>query len=1289
MGIRIDHRDPLVEDDSQLGGVSKDWEGKPVSTFDGQVQRANRFLRWLAALGLLLSLAATLIRVLIYLGRYTTAEVTFELLVRNGLLLMCCLPLASPTFFALANALGNALLFADSVNPPRLGDTSDPQNPSDGKLKGQAEEEWVSSESSTNSMGMFGEKGHLLRLDHYLAHALQSRGRQAGVFGFVWRILQGKHPHPTNLTNPLTVLGNGTVFCITDNVGVLSENRPLLRHLLFVEKEVMMDRDDDDSDEPKGERQKGNQDDGGDGGGRILTDLNGSSSMYHHSPPYEDEIDAEEFKTTMRNSISIAGPRTARSRAGTETKEDYGETGQSSDGNDGKAIDNREAYAFEIVDFIRDAATSQMVIEGEAQGYLAKVKPLALNVLLNTQCACSSITAKAAYFQKFLHQRLREAWERGARKGTDGKNNEKAGTINHSDRFRARKCNGSSYLHHNPELIANLVSSSVAQDFAKTTAAMKPVTTISPPISSTVGDNIRGRLGEADKLLYCLCDLPGAVGFAIPSARRKFRVLDRISTSRIRVVSDIVSDTPGTVVPGKMPIPDTKHDQNQQEKQQQRQHGLELKLEESHNCEVVVSSMTSIIIGDRTDTMRFNQKGQGVGNKKSVGGMSGDGSESKGGGGGGVGVGLTRSASSSNFNTGTGTKKYGKKRENRTRRHMHNVQLLSRGTPEMILDKCTEYWNGEDIKEIDANFRKRLVEICLHWRNEDLEIFAFSYNPVRPQVAADVIPIRPGRSEQTPARFITEVELEIVLEHKVGIGNALGRQTISTPEEKPAESRSFTSPTARSPTQIFRSGVNGLEGIKETRLGIAQILDHQIFLGMLAAGPQPKIDAPGFVELLMRCGVRFVYMSKDDPVKSKALARSLGLFTDWNAHISLKDKENKEEPPVEGISKLPCGISAIRDHLAEVDDVPLLVSLFTDCDSRSMQEMIKIYQENGENVLCLSSSFTNNGLSIASQADMALSLDPPKLHPCIYAIETNDLTVYYASPLMMRLSKELATIPSAFAFSQGTQLQVLFWLLCRGRTYLRNLAQCMAFFVAGKLTLFWIVLTSNIVGTPPPLYGFHILWFLWIIIPVLSLSLLFTVTNVEKLDDFGAKNLNHFHDIRRVLYYFLARFIVVVGGFFAIYLVALHEVYNGMESVTSRYYWQRGEGSDLYGDDSFSSAVQRAQALATFLLTGLLALSSASFLYRTTSLWNSQLARQPVWLSTAFFTIGLQVCFTFGLSHNAFAELPGTFGLFAVIPVISILAHEIVKNRDEIYRRRVQKQARVMFDTLLGMHSPK
>jgi hypothetical protein len=93
-----------------------------------------------------------------------------------------------------------------------------------------------------------------------------------------------------------------------------------------------------------------------------------------------------------------------------------------------------------------------------------------------------------------------------------------------------------------------------------------------------------------------------------------------------------------------------------------------------------------------------------------------------------------------------------------------------------------------------------------------------------------------------------------------------------------------------------------------------------------------------------------------------AYAERLGLETDWNSCILLSspgDGNSFGDGYLESHdikARLPRGIGNIRDHLQDVDDIPLHVSLFADCTPEATREMIKIFQEYGEVVCCIGSA---------------------------------------------------------------------------------------------------------------------------------------------------------------------------------------------------------------------------------------------------------------------------------------------------------------------------------------------
>lgn len=94
---------------------------------------------------------------------------------------------------------------------------------------------------------------------------------------------------------------------------------------------------------------------------------------------------------------------------------------------------------------------------------------------------------------------------------------------------------------------------------------------------------------------------------------------------------------------------------------------------------------------------------------------------------------------------------------------------------------------------------------------------------------------------------------------------------------------------------------------------------------------------------------------------------SLTVSTEQSAPINF-DMSNR--------AKLPRGIENIQPHLEHVDNVPLLVSLFTDCSAEATREMLGIMQRHGEIVVCLGSSASNANAEIFLQADCGIGVEP-------------------------------------------------------------------------------------------------------------------------------------------------------------------------------------------------------------------------------------------------------------------------------------------------------------------------
>eukprot|EP00466_Bigelowiella_natans_P015814 jgi/Bigna1/67755/fgenesh1_pg.4_\ len=647
---------------------------------------------------------------------------------------------------------------------------------------------------------------YLAGLDEHLRRAYKTKNIPSGVGGVTWSIIRGRHAHVTISVNPFTVLGNITVFCIADNIGVLSENKPvisnssraaasgkqkrllattfsLLRHLLFVEpphiprvveqKARMMAMMQHDDDQPREQHLHHTHHHHSD---RKLSPTEESLSINGGGEGRGGEgSDTTMMMTKLRGSITAdvainIGPgMISTSQLIPEEGKSVGEPTISPTGGDddtpqrllerdiGPYQEARggEPWSVEIIDFIRDITNSQIVFEGDGQAHLANLKPIGLAALLNTQCTCVANENRGVYyFNGPLQRAILRAWKESESERESG-DEAAARFVRAAEEIRRRITEDHHTLydeaetqqHHHQHIVEDIVHP-------------------------------------------CLCELGNLVGFNVAQTRRMHKILDRYSTSRLRLTRK--EEDAG----GQFTADDTD-----------------------------VSSMTSILICDRLEAKR-SKKAKG---KKAY----------------------------SNY-------KYARKlrREDKIRRAPRNVQLLTRGDPDIVLDKCTEYWDGKEIKPIQDNFKKKLLEICTHWRNEALQIIAFAYTTELTTASILCCKICPfikalykTSSRSEPAlRHIVELEVEakdnkgdFTIHRSVNaalnpsISRARGRGAALRKREK--KTRQLSAPPLSS------SSIPMLRFERD-------VLGKQILLGLLARGVQPKVEAPSFVELLMKSGIR-------------------------------------------------------------------------------------------------------------------------------------------------------------------------------------------------------------------------------------------------------------------------------------------------------------------------------------------------------------------------------------------------------------------------------------------------
>ncbi|KIH52491.1 hypothetical protein ANCDUO_17408 [Ancylostoma duodenale] len=119
-------------------------------------------------------------------------------------------------------------------------------------------------------------------------------------------------------------------------------------------------------------------------------------------------------------------------------------------------------------------------------------------------------------------------------------------------------------------------------------------------------------------------------------------------------------------------------------------------------------------------------------------------------------------------------------------------------------------------------------------------------------------------------------------------------------------------------------------------------------------------------------------------------------------------------------AQLPTGIAAVRPHLEQVDNVPLLVSLITDCTSPANLEMLEIMQEYGELVLAIGSSLSVANTNIFLQVFLTVFVQLPCLtlgsiftpfHPKTNLVGNATVACSFADVVCSVASDHLSDVP--------------------------------------------------------------------------------------------------------------------------------------------------------------------------------------------------------------------------------------------------------------------------------------
>ena len=626
------------------------------------------------------------------------------------------------------------------------------------------------------------------------------------------------------------------------------------------------------------------------------------------------------------------------------------------------------------------------------------------------------------------------------------------------------------------------------------------------------------------------------------------------------------------------------------------------------------------------------------------------------------------------------------------------LQLLTHGSPDLLIRYCSDFWDGQTIRDFQQQDIDHILSAC----HIDANYVAYAYRPLSHAMLTAFDPAAFDEEEEES----TEQLLSPLLS--------------TSPLVK---SFHLASSESTAKHHIYLSYGNRYKPVTSQPIleAVESLLSDQNFIGMVSSTNSPHPDTASSVELLRSAGVRFVWFSPDEKLVANKFASKIGLETDWNCCISLREREDLSESENQGIindgapAQLPVGVSQLRRHIAEIDNVPLLVPLFSDCTPESSLEAIKVLQENGEIVCCVGSVFNIANTAAFAQANVSVAwqpsssrclLDEPDTSgaiPLLVRRHQNDrgggaaemMTVDGISfPSWTSFSAGMTSLPCAAVMHARSHFTHLLDFMQEGRSFNEYTIKVLQLLIACQMTLFLIETLGYCAMLPSILGGFYQLWISWIALPLFVISLLRTDPSQSPMQLYAEKSILHWSVIRRMFFYYFCLYTGVIACIIVLYVWILYDVWSdllqdqGIQLTFSQLF--NFEDTPEFTSSLFYTASAYAQSICTFAFVYYLAFLSSSLVDKKRA-W---LKFNQWWCCCITFAILITAAFTVivlavvdGLSR-LHAIHYGTWILLFLFPCCLLLPQFYVHRDYQPWAQEHQLRLRLEFNTKLGMYSP-
>ncbi|KAF5293602.1 hypothetical protein FQA39_LY03087 [Lamprigera yunnana] len=441
---------------------------------------------------------------------------------------------------------------------------------------------------------------------------------------------------------------------------------------------------------------------------------------------------------------------------------------------------------------------------------------------------------------------------------------------------------------------------------------------------------------------------------------------------------------------------------------------------------------------------------------------------------------------------------------------------------------------------------------------------------------------------------------------------------------------------------------------------------------------------------------------------------------EWQSMSCLTDSTEQSAPinfDLSNRAKLPKGIDNIRPHIENIDNVPLLVSLFTDCTASNTKEMIRIMQDYGEVICVMGSSANYDSVGIFMQADASIAVEP--LYPQVCQKINTLSAVENGSISPVGLSQCLNSIACSLSIKREDPLSIIY-LIIEARHYMMltwntgNKIHFLLLIGNGVFTVqFWLCscvslsamqLLTIALMLPALLTTGQVLWICVCIIPILSISFMGTSVDKDMMKKpQGRKQATLNYEMATfILWCYGAKFLPMTLFVVASYAGTLIGFCNELckiHNCTCQYYYLPKDELDASNKQiDYMLNVPVAQNFSMIIILLHLLAISVSFVYRHYSFWRKSPHHNIFWVIVLVALLILQGAFSCihlnsSISENeyylGYCAIPYYTLIFGFVsPIITFVINEIIKREEIKANLRHQRRVRLDFGTKLGMNSP-